>query len=373
MKRIGIITMHRVMNVGSVLQAYALCEKISQLGAKAEIIDYQYPNNYHCGEKDKTGFMQKLLILPQRILYFILYRKTLQKMRFNSFFNRKFHLSKYYPDQHAIYSDPPRYDVYLTGSDQVWNPLCMKGDGVFFLDFVKNVPKSSYAASFSSNHIPEALNDVYSKYLKEYTYLGVREDNAVSLVCKLANKNAVCVCDPTLLLKRDDYIKLAEDSELEPICEPYILVYALSYAFDPYPQIDKITEHVKSELGYKVIYLHANSIDHYHIGRSVTSAGPSEFLDLFINAKFVITSSFHGTAFAVNLQIPFISIVPNNREQDNRIMSLLTLVGLTSQAFKVAQPLPETLPLNVNFEYAGVQLNQYRIASEYFLKKILES
>lgn len=371
MKRIGVITMHRVMNVGSVLQAYALCEKISQLGAKAEIIDYQYPNNYHCGEKGKMGFKQKLLLLPQRILYFILYRKTLQKKRFNSFFNRKFHLSKYYTDQYSIYSDPPRYDVYLTGSDQVWNPLCMKGDGVFFCDFVKNVPKASYAASFSTNEIPEMLQSSYVNFLQEYSYIGVREVAAVTLVREIANKEAQLVCDPTLLLTRNDYFELAKDAEFKVTSEPYILVYALSYAYNPYPQIDNVTKLVKEKLGYKVIYLHANSIEHYHIGASITSAGPSEFINLFLNAKFIVTSSFHGTAFAINFEVPFISIIPESSKGDCRILSLLQTLGLEDQAISTEQLLDSKIPISVEFDQVRPKLNQYRRVSEQFLEQII--
>lgn len=371
MKRIGVITMHRVMNVGSVLQAYALCEKINQLGAKAEIIDYQYPNNYHRSEKGKMGFMHRLLLLPQRILYFILYRKTLQKMRFSSFCERKLSLSKYYPDQNSIYRDPPQYDVYLTGSDQVWNPLCMKGDGVFFFDFVKNVPKASYAASFSTNEIPEILQNSYVNFLQEYSHIGVREASAVTLVQKIANKDAQLVCDPTLLLTREDYIELAKDAEFEVPSEPYILVYALSYAYNPYPQIDNVTKLVKAKLGYKVIYLHANNIEHYHIGASITSAGPSEFISLFLNAKFIVTSSFHGTAFAINFAVPFLSIIPESPKGDCRILSLLQTLGLEDRAISTGQLLDFNIPISIEFDQVCPKLNQYRCVSERFLGQII--
>lgn len=373
MKRVGVITMHRVMNVGSVLQAYALCEKLSHLGMDVEIIDYQYPNDYHI-EKKSTLLKQvrRLLLLPQRIKYYVLYKKTVQQQRFAEFYERRMRFSKYFPSREALRLEPPTYDIYLTGSDQVWNHKCMKGDGTFFFDFVESASKASYAASFSSHNIPENLRENYASYLKTYKYIGVREEEAVQLVGSLTNKDAVTVCDPTLLLTRDDYMKIAADSKLSPSREPYILVYALSYAYNPYPQIEKVANYVKQKLGYKVVYLCANTVDHYHLGRSITSAGPAEFIDLFLNAKFVVTSSFHGTIFAVNFEVPFISIVPDDTKEDSRIMSILKILGLTSRAICVKQDLPSEISLDMNFAEVRAKLASYRFDSENFLKRIVE-
>ena len=371
MKKIGIITMHRVMNVGSVLQAYALCEKIKQLGAEVEIIDYQYPNVYHIQQKANRGLIDKFLLLPLRVKYFLLYKKTIQRARFKHFFDHRMSLSKYYLDRDSLYADTPQYDIYLTGSDQVWNPACMKGDGVFFCDFVSQALKASYSASFATNEIPDLYKDIYKQYLSGYSYIGVREKDAVKLIKDIVNKDAVTVCDPTLLLNKCDYLELVNDSQLKLNKKPYILVYALSYAYDPYPRIDEVVDIVKKKLGYNVLYLHANSVDHYHMGRSITSAGPSEFIDLFLNASFIVTSSFHGTAFAINFEVPFIAIVPSSNHHDSRIESLLEILGLSKQAISTDQELPIDLPLHVDFDEARIKLDKYRYKSESFLKTII--
>ncbi len=371
MKRVGVITMHRVMNVGSVLQAYALCEKLNQLGANAEIIDYQYPNKFHRKEVSCLSFTEKIKLFPHRVKYYLLYRSKIQKQRFKKFIDQRLSLSKYYPDRESIYIDPPRYDIYLTGSDQVWNPKCMNGDGVFFCDFAKGGIKASYSASFAITSIPAPYIKIYSEKLELYKYIGVRESSATGLVNVLTGKDATLVCDPTLLLKKEDYLKLVGDSILPKDRPPYILVYALSYAFNPYPQLDKVVKEVKNRLGYDVIYLHANSVDHYHFGKSITSAGPAEVIDLFLNAKFVITSSFHGTAFAINFEIPFISVVPDNNAEDSRITSLLAILELTNQAVTTKQVLPNDLSLSVEYSTVRTRLNDYRNKSESFLKCII--
>lgn len=372
MKKVGVITMHRVMNVGSVLQAYALCEKLNQLGVSAEVIDYQYPNHFHRKNVHSLSFIEKIKLFPFRVKYYLLYRGTAQKRRFNTFITKRMRLSNYYPDRRSIYANPPHYDIFLTGSDQVWNPRCMNGDGVFFCDFTRKGLKASYSASFTVSDIPDSLKTAYSAYLKTYKFIGVRERSAVALVEALSGKDATVVCDPTLLLTKEDYIKLSHDSEFKKNRDPYILVYALSYAYDPYPQIDRVVDEVKKRLGYDVIYLHANSVEHYHLRKSITSAGPSEFIDLFLNAKFIITSSFHGTAFAINFEIPFISIVPESQKQDSRIVSLLQTLGLTKQAVYTTQNLSCQLNLYVEYERTRSLLNKYRYVSECFLQSIIE-
>ena len=370
-KKVGIITMHRVQNVGSVLQAYALCEKIERLGADAEIIDYQYPNEYHARVRERLSTIKAIAFFFQRVKFFVLYRNSLQKNRFADFVKSKLRLSKYYSCREELYNAPPIYNLYMTGSDQVWNPDCMKDDGVFFLDFVNDVPKVSYASSFSTLVIPDSYKETYKKNLRQYRYIGVREEMAKQLVNTLASMESVTVCDPTLLLKREDYLSLASESKAKKPKKPYVLVYALSYAFNPYPQIEIVTKRIKEELQLEVVYLHANSVDHYHACRSITSAGPNEFLDLFLNASFVVTSSFHGTAFAINFEIPFISIIPSNNKNDSRIWSLLHILDLTDQSISVKQSLPSQLPLCLDFSQVRPRLEKYRKESEAFLESVL--
>ena len=94
---------------------------------------------------------------------------------------------------------------------------------------------------------------------------------------------------------------------------------------------------------------------------------------MFLNAKFIITSSFHGTAFAINFEIPFISIVPNKEVMDSRIKSLLLIMGLECQAITTRQPLPNKLPLSIDYSTVRMILSEYRYRSECFLRKIVET
>ncbi len=372
MKKIGIITMHRVLNYGSSLQAYALYLKIKHIGYDCEIIDYQYPNEYHQNEKNKKTIKDRTLFFLLRVAFFILYRGRLQKKRFGDFFRKNIVLTRNYENREALYSNPPKCDIYMAGSDQVWNPNSMKGDSVFFCDFAGNNKKVSFASSFSVSSIPTEYEEIYKKNLASFAHIGVRESNGVTMVNSLVNKEATEVCDPTLLLTKNEYQALAGESEIK-IKKPYILVYALSYAFKPYPALDSVVENIRKQTKMNVVYLHVNSIDHYHIGHSITSAGPNEFVRLFMDASFIVTSSFHGTAFAINFERPFYSIIPNEATDDSRIYSLLKKVGAETRCVMSSQKIDSDLSIEMDYKNVSERLSKYREESIAFLKKELSS
>lgn len=368
---VGIMTMHRVQNFGSILQAYALYSVVKNAGYICEIIDYQYPNDFHFSKNVTRQTPSFFCSLYQRVKFVILYRRKKQKDRFNTFINKYLSLSDYFASPDAIRKFPPKYDIYLTGSDQVWNPRCMKGDSVFFFDFTqKDDYKISYASSFSVKQIPDHYKQQYKKHLSLYSKVSVREESGVRIISELTGMISEIVCDPTLLLTKADYAQLAGDSAFN-IQKEYILVYALTYAYNPYPKIEEVIEMVKRELGIPVIYLHSNAVEKYHFGSSITSAGPNEFVNLFINAKFVITSSFHGTAFAINFGIPFFSIVPDKSIDDDRIMSLLRIVGLEDRGISLSKQLCGTLTINMEYDDPHRRLNEYRNRSLTFLYNAL--
>lgn len=111
--------------------------------------------------------------------------------------------------------------------------------------------------------------------------------------------------------------------------EPYILVYVLDYMYNPYPDIYNIVRKVKAELGCKVIYIGTNAVDSTDDAASYVGGhiGPLEFLQLMENASFVITTSFHGTAFATVFHKPLFSVVQNTESEDGRMQTLLNALG----------------------------------------------
>ena len=325
--KIGIITMHKVLNAGSSLQAWALYHKIEQLGYSCEIIDYQYPNQFHRSQQQTIDTRHDLIrSWINRGKYFLLYRTKKQHQRFSKFWQSSWQSSAPYNTPKSLQLNPPRYDIYIVGSDQVWNLKCMYGDPSFFCAFAKDKPRISYASSFAQADIPDELYKTYETLLSGFSSISVREEGARDLVRKLTGKDATVVCDPTLLLTKQDYAPFIAKSEIK-IKKPYILAYILSYAYNPYPTILEVIEKVSRERKLPVFYMMANTIDDYHFGHSITNAGPNEFLSLIANAECVVTSSFHGVAFALNFEKDFYAVLPKNVDNNNRIYSLLNIVG----------------------------------------------
>lgn len=325
-KTIGILTMHKVLNYGSALQAYALQKYMDKLGYNNEIIDYLYPT-----KKAKPTLKQKIAsLLPYNI------RK---KRKFKNFWNSFLRTSqRTFTSYDQLTAHSCNYDIYLTGSDQVWNPLFKDEVLPFMFNFIEGGKKLSYAASFSSGNIEESYKPTYTKYLSQYQHISVREESSIKLVKELTGKDAVHVCDPTFLLDDNDWNEIANNDAIKTK-EPYILVYILSYAYNPYPHIFNIIEKVRKELNYKVIFIDGSLSHIFKEGYKLKKGnGPADFLSLFKNASFVITTSFHGTAFSINFKRPVISVIQPDLNKDSRMYSILKQVGLEEQAVIYNKP-----------------------------------
>jgi len=365
-KSIGVITMHRPISFGSSLQAYALQRKIEALGYYCEIIDYQYPNSIHYS----TSRLRRLITNVVRwILNMPLgFPNLVEQYRFEKFRKNYLNLSSYYKSAEQLKQNPPEYDVYCTGSDQVWNSKFTKGDTSFLLSFVpKYKKKVSYASSFAIDFIKDEYQNSYKNYLSQYSYLSVRETGGKKIIQELIGRDAQLVCDPTILLTKEEWIPLIKKSKIK-ISKPYILVFMLTYSFNPYPEVNRIIEYVYKKLGYHLVFLNGRKQDFLRKDSTVIkSAGPCEFLDLIYNASFVITSSFHGVAFSVNFDKDFIAIIKNGHS-DSRLLSFLDRINMTDKAVKYNTTDQLDL-MNSNHNYS---LQDFRNESISYLETILK-
>lgn len=348
-KRVAIITMHKVINFGSALQAYALQRAMERLGCDASLIDYRYPNAFHSSRFARGPLFTRNLfgrILAKLKLKLLCKRKA-QVRRFHEFWERRFVETRPYLTYEELREDSPQADVYVTGSDQVWNPRTMFGDAAFFLGFGDSgTRRIAYSASFGKASVPDAMKADYSSRLKRYDAISVRENAGRRLVEELSGKKAEVVCDPTLLLEKSDYESLTEGvSSL--VREPYLLAYALDYAYNPRPAISRLIEETSKKLHLKVVYLVCGNTNEFRPGQiTVSSAGPLEFLKLFEEASFVVTSSFHGTVFSLVYEKPFYSVTPAGGATsagDSRIGSLLDSVGLRERCVPADAKAPATI------------------------------
>ena len=208
--KIGIITFHRAVNYGAVLQAYALQHALEGLGAQAEILDYR--NRYIESCYDPYSLKgNKLKALAKIALLGGVRRK--KNEAFRSFNKKYLRLSEaVYKDSEQLAGAEKFYDAFITGSDQVWNTSCADFDPAYFLTFVKDKKKkNSYAASFGLSEIPKEYEAEYKKRLAGYRQISVREAQGRALVKELTGRDVPVVLDPTLLLTEKDWAAAAHD------------------------------------------------------------------------------------------------------------------------------------------------------------------
>ena len=364
MKKVGVITMHRIINYGSALQAYATLNAVSKFGYEAELIDYIFPN-----KKKNSTFLVKVKNLTLRIILFLFHGG--KEKRFKSFYADYYNCSKKFSSPEDLKSEHPSYDILLTGSDQVWNPLYTGDDYSFLLSFSEDgTPKISYASSFSKSILPEEYKAIYAKCLRDYRFISVREASGINVVRELIGKTPFCACDPTLLLSKEEWGRLACKGK-QLVKGEYVLLYILAYAYNPYPEILNIIEYVKKQTNLPIVILDGSLRTNKVEGaRNIKNAGPLEFLRLVKNASFVVTTSFHGTAFALNFERPFFSVLSDNSKNDTRMMDLLQAVGADDRAL-VYNKVIENKDLSMDYVTITSRIKAIRRESSDYLKMIL--
>ena len=328
MKKVGLITIYHVPNFGSVLQTYATQMLLEKLGCECDIINYKYPNEYHHSlGRPKQSLKSKVA----RLLGLSASHRKANKLE--SFKKKHFKFTKLYSHLNELKNaNWENYDLFVVGSDQVWKSKYTLGDTAFLLSFVPESKKRiSIASSFATNSIPTEYRETYRKHLEKFNAISVRESNGIGIIKNELNLQcaAEVVLDPTLLLNKEEWLNIVPRSNFKKK-KKYILLYMLTYAFEPRPYIFDVIKHLLSQDAYEVIALEGYTPAEKAQGIEMidkSDSSISEFIDLFANADIVVTSSFHGTAFAVNFGIPLISIVPDGNN-DDRQSSLLKSVGL---------------------------------------------
>lgn len=373
MKKVGVITIHKIHNYGSVLQAYALQKACEDMGYNVEIIDYLFPNSYQYNNK----YVDTVDSQPNEPRWIkAIFARGLMKQHngIDEFVKKRINLSSqcyYSPKQ--LSDNPPIYDIYVTGSDQVWSPRHCNGDPAFLLHFAPDGSKRiSYAASFGSNMIPYELQSLFRDLLSRYQYLAVRENSGCELIKKLTGQNAEVVLDPTLLLNLTEWNTIANPDRL--VKKKYILCYFLNYSFNAFPYVDNLAKMIQKRTGYEIVRVarppHSLFLKHtnYHIG-----ASPEDFLALVRDCEMVLTTSFHGTAFAVNYGKPVFTIVKDRNSGDSRQVSLMQSLGLDRQIITIQDPLPKSSQAQYDVGSEQKKLAELRDHSLGYLKKALNN
>lgn len=354
--RIGILTFHRAHNYGAVLQCYALQEYLKKEGHVVYIIDHLPHDKMLNVYKwfDLSRFNRKNLIVILKEFLLLNYRRSRFK-RFNHFIDSNFQLID---DAFSSFSS---LDLVIVGSDQVWNYKLTHGFDPYYWGFFEkpdNVKLISYAASmgeiFSENE-----SECIVKYLQNFDSISVREEDLYEKIKLLSiGKPITMTLDPTLLLSKANWSDIAIKPKEE---RPYLLLYQVRNSTNAMDMAKIIAK----RYGLKIIILSA-AIDKIN-SKECIKASPEQFLGWFKYAKFVISSSFHGTVFSLIFNIPFYSIRMNDGK-DSRVVSLLNKFDLNS---RLITNLPDK-DEKIDFAKVNKQILKISIDSKLFLSNYIE-
>ncbi len=341
MKKIGIITIHNSPNYGASLQSFALWKYLQNEGYDCEIIDLARPHEndfvasekYKCLISNKKPFSQRLKINIKKIINTI-FKKTpetpfnkelIQRdVKFNAF-NAQVRLSKRYRSVDELYENPPMYNVYITGSDQVWNPeLCNMSMEPYFLSFVNNGGKKiSYAPSVGVTSLTDGVKTKYEQWLASYSHISVREEEGKILLQPIAPNDIKVVLDPTFLLDIADYQSIAK----KPVTDKK---YIFCFTLGEMPALRNYAEEIANELGLELIVMNQYLQKSFSGGyQYIVDAGIEEFLGWIESAEIVFSNSFHATVFSIMLSKNFFAYISEENKRGSRIINLLSNFNLS--------------------------------------------
>lgn len=325
MKNIGIITIHYGVNYGSVLQSYALQEYLKQKGNNAEIINY-IPERYI--KSNKISLTKNGKLAFKELVYQIITSKKKRKSlaTFEQFLSDNVSIGNKIYSFDELSDISKKYDILIVGSDQVWNSDYNAGvDAAYYLAFAKdNVVKIAYAASCGKESYTEDEWRKISGLLSGFKAISLREADMVDYFSD-RGINAVHVCDPIFLLSDKEWEKLMDNSKR--IQDEYLLIYCLDSDKD---KLIRIGKSIAAQRGLKTVLVsYYSAFPNKNIDYLLEGCSPGIFLSLMKNASFVVTNSFHGTAFSILFNKQF--VVAKRKKYNSRIDSLLTVFGLMNR------------------------------------------
>lgn len=370
MKKVDIITLHRVVNYGSVLQTYALQEKIKEKGFEVEVIDY-YPERLHLMGMLKRLKNKKDILKKNLFIRFgaqcVIFPSYVQRFNmFKSFLKKYIKMTdKTYYTKEDLEKETPKADIYCTGSDQVWNSEWNeKIEYPFFLDFVPEGKKRiSYAASFGKKTLTEKEIPETKRLIERYKYLAMRELSGVEILKQLGRNDGINVLDPTLLLNKKEWLKIASNKYSD---KKYVLMYNLNRN----KKIDEYVKKLAKEKNLDIYYISYNLHECLKKGKMKCNVKVEDFLSLISNASYVVTDSFHATAFSINFNTPFMIIFPN--KFSTRLASILEVTGLQDRIVEDHNSI-ELANRTIDFLHANEVLEKERQKASDYLDKALNN
>lgn len=316
--KVYVLTYHRSYSYGACLQAYATWKYLEDKGVECKFINYE--NEYEARMRNGKwlqyeSIKSKIAIITKKI--FFSYDKYCKKAYKNFY--------KLLPqiEEHEIEKDA----ILAVGSDQMWNPdICNGMDVNLYLEKFPDNKKITLATSAGGYIFNREEKEVIKSVIHKFEAISVRENVLLEQLKEMYSGEISIILDPTFWISRDEWKKLTNAVQVPN--EKYILVF--TFTNTSIKVSDKIIEHYKRELGINVYRIMLNTFKSKGVDRVIAGPTPLEFVKLIDNAELVITNSFHGVAFSINMNTPFVFIPVNNKNND-RMLELLERLKLTDR------------------------------------------
>ena len=375
--KIAMITFSCAFNYGAVLQTYGLYSYLKNRGHEIYVIDY-IPDRYNLDAENYAD----MAIKRTRLWKYIPFSKTVWKKtrlaqmkqnraNFRQFLEKNIELTHKYFSFEELSKDVPDADLYITGSDRVWNPdFVWEGliDKPYYFAFLSDEAKKiSYASSFGKSKLTDSELEIAKKYLSKYNYLSVREKTGVDVI-KAMGLDAVEVADPTVLAGREVFSELAKKNSWMDM--PYMVLFQITF----HQELYEACKSIANKNGLKLILLipdvfQASNLDYE--GKIVLPS-VEEWIGYLENAAYVVTDSFHATVFSIMFERPFSSYAMAG--YNGRIYNILNKLDLDKRILLKADisQLEADFEIEIDFNIVKEKFYIWKKESGDWLNKVVE-
>lgn len=344
--KIALVTIYDEKNYGNRLQNFALQKFLTNMGHEVKTIVYRSPIG-----KLHWGIVNMLL------------EDNMKKRRKN--------FLKFIDEN--IYEVKPKnlknvsndFDVFIVGSDQIWNPHFCENSKLKFLKFTDKRKRVAYAPSIGVSKLPKRFEKSYKIGISNFSSLSIRESAGAEIIKKLGINNTKVLVDPTMLLTKEEWQAAISKTSIY-FNRPYLLTYFLGSK----KNYEQRIKNIASKYGLDIINLNDLSQPNYY------SIDPFEFVNYIGNAKIVCTDSFHGAVFSILNRVPFLIF---NRQDNVKSMNsrMDTLLEKTNLNNRLAVSIDDKDIFSIDFSEAEGLLEKEREMSKNFLeeafKKVIEN
>lgn len=381
-KKVALAINYNYHDYGGMLQAFATQRALGKMGVESEAIDFNCLKGDINKRKwkyflsnilDATIVKEKGRVIAKKIRIRLngnLKNKFAERdAAFDRFCSKSFKTSRQFGTWQDLTKGCRDYDAVIVGSDQLWLPSNVAGD-YYTLSFVPDdVKKIAYATSFGVGAVPEKMRDAYKQFLSRIEYLSARESSGQYIIRNCTGREVSLVCDPTMLLEKDDWSNMASDNRI--VDDDYVFCYFMG----DNPEHREFAKRLAKKENCKIVaLLHLDqyiSADEDYVDYAPYNISPADFVNLVKNAKYVCTDSFHGTVFSIIFSKDFFTFKRFNKKAslstNTRLVSLLNRLNLQERLF-VGNEGVDNVQEKIDYRVVQPILSAFRESSFEYLK-----